>query len=224
MRDARRSGEGPAEGMLFLTNIQQFYERADRNGDAEPEPMTAVLGPKPPTKKLELTDFDDRIALRAGHLLVLNDEAHHTHDENNEWNKTIRALHGKTPITRAAGFLRYSSVSRRAQSFPWTISDYPLKQAILDGIVKRPMKGIARIVEAKSDYASVRYRAYLTAAVERWREYREQLTALKRKPVLFVMMNETDEATMWPRGCGRSIRRSLAAKRLRSFTRINPVR
>ena len=42
--------------------------------------------------------------------------------------------------------------------FPWTISDYPLKQAILDGIVKRPMKGIAKITEAKSDYASVRYK------------------------------------------------------------------
>src|SRR5438270_4014903 len=54
--------KAPAEGMLFLTNIQQFYERADRNGEAEPEPMTAVLGQKPPTKKLDLTEFDDRIA------------------------------------------------------------------------------------------------------------------------------------------------------------------
>ncbi len=25
--------KAPAEGMLFLTNIQQFYERADRNGE-----------------------------------------------------------------------------------------------------------------------------------------------------------------------------------------------
>src|SRR5581483_7883646 len=182
-----------AEGMLFLTNIQQFYERADRNGDEEPEQMTAVLGSKPPTKELELTDFGDRIALRAGHLVVLNDEAHHTHDEDSEWNKTIRTLHEKTPI---AAQLDFSATPRftKGAIFPWTISDYPLKQAILDNIVKRPMKGIARIVEAKSDYASVRYRGYLTAAVERWREYRDQLTKMKRKPVLFVMMNETDEA------------------------------
>src|SRR5271165_3101368 len=190
----RGDGEkAPAEGMLFLTNIQQFYERPDRNLDEEPDEMTAILGSKPPTRKLELTDFGDRIALRAGQLAVLNDEAHHTHDENNEWNVTIRTLHGKTPITAQLDF----SATPRFQKgaiFPWTISDYPLKQAILDGIVKRPMKGIARIVEAKSDYASVRYRAYLTAAVERWREYREQLAALKRKPVLFVMLNETDEA------------------------------
>jgi type III restriction enzyme len=100
-------GEGekaPAEGMLFLTNIQQFYERADRNAEQEPEQMTAVLGSKPPTQKLELTDFGERIGLRAGHLLVLNDEAHHTHDENSEWNNVIRTLHGKTPLTAQLDF------------------------------------------------------------------------------------------------------------------------
>jgi type III restriction enzyme len=185
--------KAPAEGMLFLTNIQQFYERADRNGEAEPEPMTAVLGQKPPTKKLDLTEFDDRIALRAGHLMVLNDEAHHTHDENNEWNAVIRNLHGRTPVTAQLDFSATPRFTKGA-IFPWTTSDYPLKQAILDGIVKRPMKGIARITEAKSDYASVRYKGYLTAAVERWREYREQLSSLKQKPVLFIMMNDTDEA------------------------------
>ncbi|MGB8886914.1 MAG: DEAD/DEAH box helicase family protein, partial [Candidatus Korobacteraceae bacterium] len=185
--------KAPAEGMLFLTNIQQFYERADRNGEAEPDAMTAVLGPKPPTQKLELTDFGDRIGLRGGHLLVVNDEAHHTHDEDNEWNKTIRTIDGKTPL---AAQLDFSATPRftKGAIFPWTISDYPLKQAILDNIVKRPMKGIARIVEAKSDYASVRYRGYLTAGVERWREYRDQLAPLKRKPVLFFMLNDTDEA------------------------------
>jgi type III restriction enzyme len=185
--------KAPAEGMLFLTNIQQFYERADRNGEAEPDAMTAVMGPKPPTQKLELTDFGDRIGLRGGHLLVVNDEAHHAHDEDNEWNKTIRTIHGKTPL---AAQLDFSATPRftKGAIFPWTISDYPLKQAILDNIVKRPMKGIARIVEAKSDYASVRYRGYLTAGVERWREYRDQLAALKRKPVLFFMLNDTDEA------------------------------
>ena len=182
-----------AEGTLFLTNIQQFYERPDRSNDDEPDEMTAVLGSKPPTKKLELTDFGDRIALRAGKLLVINDEAHHTHDEDNEWNKVIRSLQQKTPLTAQLDF----SATPRFQKgaiFPWTISDYPLKQAIIDGIVKRPMKGIAKITEAKSDVASVRYRGYLAAGVERWREYRDQLKPLKKKPVLFVMMNSTDDA------------------------------
>jgi type III restriction enzyme len=42
--------------------------------------------------------------------------------------------------------------------------------------------------------ASTRYEAYLAAGVERWKEYREQLTPLAKKPVLFVMMNETTQA------------------------------
>ena len=198
-----------AEGTLFLTNIQQFYERPDRSNDDEPNEMTAVLGPKPPAKKLELTDFGDRIALRAGNLLVINDEAHHTHEEDNEWNKVVRSLHSKTPI---AADLDFSATPRfqKGAIFPWTISDYPLKQAILDGIVKRPMKGVAKINEATSDVASVRYSGHLTAGVERWREYREQLKPLKKKPVLFVMMNSTDDAeevadwlrTKYPRDFG----------------------
>ncbi|MGC2231038.1 MAG: DEAD/DEAH box helicase family protein, partial [Candidatus Acidiferrum sp.] len=129
-----------AEGTLFLTNIQQFYERPDRTNEDEPEEMTAILGSKPPTKKLELTDFGDRIALRSGKLLTINDEAHHTHDEESEWNNVIRRLHGKTPI---ASQLDFSATPRfqKGAIFPWTISDYPLTQAIVDGIVKRPVKG-----------------------------------------------------------------------------------
>jgi type III restriction enzyme len=182
-----------AEGTLFLTNIQQFYERPDRSGEDEPDEITAVLGSKPPAKKLELTNFADRIALRAGKLLVVNDEAHHTHDEGSEWNNVIRRLHVKTPL---AGELDFSATPRfqKGAIFPWTISDYPLKQAILHGIVKRPVKGVANIHEAKSDHASVKYRGYLAAGVERWREYREQLKPLKKKPILFVMLNSTEEA------------------------------
>ena len=99
---------------------------------------------------MELTDFGDRIAKRAGHLVVLNDEAHHTHDEESEWNNVIRTLHKETPL---AAQLDFSATPRfqKGAIFPWTISDYPFKQAILDNIVKRPMKGIAHIEEAKSD-------------------------------------------------------------------------
>src|SRR5437870_6246618 len=193
--DCVMRGEGErahSEGVLFLTNIQQFYER-DRGKDEEPDVMTAILGSRPPVQMQESGDFADRIATRQGKLLVINDEAHHTHDEGSEWNAVIQRLHEVTPITAQ---LDFSATPRfqKGSIFPWTISDYPLKQAILDGIVKRPMKGIAKIREAKSDHASVRYKAYLVAGVERWREYREQLEPVNKKPILFIMLNDTDEA------------------------------
>jgi len=191
----RGDGERPhSEGVLFLTNIQQFYERPDHSADDEPEVMTSLLGPKPPAQKQEITDFGDRIASRGGPLLVVNDEAHHTHEEDSEWNKVVQRLHEKAPLAAQLDFSATPRFQKGGQVFPWTISDFPLKQAILEGIVKRPMKGVAHIEEAKSEHASVRYRGYLTAAVQRWKEYRKELAPLKKKPVLFVMMNSTDEA------------------------------
>src|SRR5229473_2768659 len=194
--DCVMRGEGErahSDGVLFLTNIQQFYERPER-ADDEPDAMTAILGPKPPAQKQERTDFAERIAKRSGLLLVINDEAHHTHDEGSEWNAVIGRLHAETPLTAQLGFSATPRFTKTGAIFPWTVSDYPLKQAIVENVVKRPVKGVAKIPEPKSDFASVRYRGYLTAAVERWKEYRDQLKLLRRKPVLFVMMNSTEEA------------------------------
>ena len=187
------SERASSEGALFLTNIQQFYDRPSKNNNNEPEVLTALLGSKPQIQKLEITDFDERIAKRNGLLLVLNDEAHHTHEEDSEWNNVIRNIHTKQSI---ASQLDFSATPRYSKGglFAWTIYDYPLKQAIQDNIVKRPVKGISKIDEARSNVVSVKYAGFLTAGVERWKEYNEQLKPLKKRPILFIMMNNTDEA------------------------------
>lgn len=210
----RGDGErASSTGALYLTNIHQLYE-ADESAkdDGEPDIMTAMLGSKPPTTLTQPDDFEKRIIARGGPVFVANDEAHHTHDEESEWNKGIRRLHqallpsptrgeATSPSVGAEGTgviqLDMSATPRYSKGslFTWTIFDYPLKQAILDNIVKRPIKGIAHgIKEVPSDIASIRYQSYLTAGVERWKEYRAALTPLKRKPVLFIMMNSTQEA------------------------------
>jgi len=180
-------------GNLYLSNIQQFYDRTDSKAKKEPEIMTAMLGNIPPTDKHEISDFDDRIAKLDGPVMVLNDEAHHTHDEESEWNKFIRGLHARKPLAAQVDFSATPRYSKGAL-FPWTISDYPLKQAIADGLVKRPVKGISHIEEAKSNVANVKYAGFLTAGVCRWKEYQKQLEGLKKKPILFIMMNSTEEA------------------------------
>jgi type III restriction enzyme len=135
---------------------------------------------------MRIEDFGERIAARGGPVAVVNDEAHHTHDEESEWNRIIRALHADVSGGVAAQF---DFTATR------TVFDYPLKQAIIDNVVKRPLKGVAQgITEQRSDIANTRYQAYLAAGVERWMEYREQLSPLGKRPALFVMMNDTDEA------------------------------
>ncbi len=193
-------GEGEragSSGALYLTNIQQLHSRDDE--DDEPDPMTRVLGSKPPSAAEATVGFADRIVARGGACLVVNDEAHHTHDEKLKWNEIIRGVHDR--LTALGGGIAQLDVTatprygKGGELFTWTVFDYPLKQAIVDGIVKRPMKGVTvGIKDAPSDIASVKYRAYLAAGVERWREYRTQLAPLGKKPVLFVMMNVTEEA------------------------------
>ena len=151
-------------GALYLSNVQQFYER-QAGGSDEPQELTAVLGPKPPARTSGVEDFDKRIADRGGPVVVLNDEAHHTHDEDSEWNNIIRGLHAEVSGGLAAQ-LDFTATPRhsKGQLFSWTVFDYPLKQAILDNVVKRPLKGIAQgISEQRSDIASTRYQAYLAA-------------------------------------------------------------
>jgi type III restriction enzyme len=203
----RGDGErASSQGALYLTNIQQLYERDDAAGkNAEPDVMTAILGPRPPSQTLQADGFDQRILARGGPVFVANDEAHHTHDEESEWNRGIRRLHAA--LVGQVGNLPYAPVGvlqldvsatprySKGALFTWTVFDYPLKQAIIDNVTKRPIKGIMQgVKEAPSDIASVRYQAYLTAGVERWREYRDQLAKLRRKPVLFVMLNSTHDA------------------------------
>jgi type III restriction enzyme len=185
-----------SEGALYLTNIQQLYERPAPES-SEPDLMTDVLGPIPTLAgDGEAEAFDTRIMSRGNPCMVLNDEGHHTHDESSEWNQVIRRLHDSLPSGLKAQ-IDVTATPRYAKGglFTWTIYDYPLKQAIIDNVVKRPMKGVtAGIKDQPSDIASVKYRAYLTAGVERWREYRNQLTGLDKKPIFFVMLNSTAEA------------------------------
>jgi type III restriction enzyme len=192
-------GEGEragSVGALYQTNIQQMHDRPEADDDDEPDVMTAMMGPKPRANTQEVEDFLPRLAERGGPVVVINDEAHHTHDEESEWNKTIRRVHAAVSGGLAAQ-LDFTATPRhtKGQLFSWTVFDYPLKQAIIDNIVKRPLKGVAKgIAEQPSQMASTRYQAYLTAGVERWKEYRDALAPLGRKPVLFVMMNDTEEA------------------------------
>lgn len=186
-----------SDGALYVTNVQQLHRRTAGDSDADDEnPAAIMLGPTPKMQKIETIDFVERITARQSHCFVMNDEAHHTHDEKLRWNEIIRELHEELDDC-AVMQLDVTATPRHDKGtlFSWTIYDYPLKQAMIDNIVKRPVKGVAaNFQEVPSAIASVKYQPYLVAGVERWREYREQLKPLNKKPLLFVMMNDTAEA------------------------------
>jgi len=203
--DVYLRGEGErmqSAGALYVTNIQQLYEKPE---DTTPlNPVEDLLGPVPPSSLQPEASFLDRIA-RRGDCLVLNDEAHHTNDGAVVWNTVISTLHERLGARGLTAQLDFSATPRQADGtlFTWTVYDYPLKQAILDNVVKRPVKGIAQgIGEVQSDNAAMRYEAYLVAAVERWQEYRTELGPLGKKPILFLMLYDTksaDQVAEWLR-------------------------
>jgi type III restriction enzyme len=189
-------------GALYLTNIQQLYEKPEDT--TPPHPAADLLGPVPPSTLQPEASFLHRI-VRRGDCLVLNDEAHHTNDQAVAWNGVISSLHERLGERGLTAQLDFSATPRQSDGtlFNWTVYDYPLKQAILDNVVKRPVKGIAQgISEIHSDNAAMRYEAYLVAAVERWHEYRKELEPLGKKPILFLMLYDTksaDQVAEWLR-------------------------
>ncbi len=199
-----------AGGVLYLTNVQRLYEPPTARGKDKtaPNPVEAMLGPRV-DRDLDASPADalfQRIADRS-RVMVLNDEAHHVHDEKLKWNQTIERIHGelrtRTPDDPSAGVvsqLDYSATPKYEKGgvFRHVVVDYPLAQAVTDGIVKTPV--IGEVSGAKVELGATsfqRNRQWLDVAVGRWRKFNEKLSPSGKRPVLFVMCENTlaaDEA------------------------------
>ena len=199
-----------ARGVLYLTNVQRLYESITTRGvnETAPNPVEAMLGPRvdraAATSAAE--QLFDRIAERQ-RVMVLNDEAHHVHDEKLQWNQSIERLHKelrrRAPDDRGAGVvsqLDYSATPKYEKGgvFRHVVVDYPLAQAVADGIVKMPLIGEVTGAQVElGDTAFQRNRQWLDVAVGRWRVFHETLSPADKRPVLFVMCENTlaaDEA------------------------------
>jgi type III restriction enzyme len=198
-------------GVLYLTNVQRLYEPSATRGKSKkaPNPVEAMLGPRV-NRDVDASSAEelfDRIASR-GRVMVLNDEAHHVHDEKLKWNQTIERLHGELRAREpddgdAAGVvsqLDYSATPKYEKGgvFRHVVVDYPLAQAVADGIVKTPVIGeVSGATVELGDTSFQRNRQWLDVAVGRWRVFNEKLSPSGKRPVLFVMCENTlaaDEA------------------------------
>ncbi len=193
-------GEGTepdASGNLFLTNIHQLYESREREWSPQ-NAVEALLGRKPdkdPAVASERSMLERVKSLKD--LLVLNDEAHHVHDEDLQWSQSLLTVDRALPKGLAA-WLDFSATPKdqNGMYFPWTVCDYPLAQAVEDRIIKAPL-----IVTKEDDpkqpkhdpdhvtaeNVSQKYGYWLQAAVARWKEHDKVYKKLGRKPVLFLM-------------------------------------
>ncbi len=188
-----RNDESPlaAENNFILNNIHQLYE--SRSKEFNPGTIIeAILGRKPQSDpgKSPLTLLDRVKEL--DNLLVMNDEAHHVHDEDLKWHETLTTIHRNIPGGLKM-WLDFSATPKTPNNtyYPWIICDYPLAQAVEDRIVKVPL--IVHTVNKKDPEGITqnnvvqKYGDWITAALARWKEHFDAYKSVGKKPVLFIM-------------------------------------
>jgi len=191
------AAEPDPSGNLVLTNIQQLYESRDEEWTPA-NAIEALLGKKPAK---DLAASGQRSMLERvkslKDLVVLNDEAHHVHDEDLAWSQSLLAIHRALPKGLAL-WLDFSATPKdqNGMYFPWTVCDYPLAQAVEDRIVKAPLI-VTKEDDPKQpeedpdgvtkDNVGEKYGYWLRAAVQRWKDHHKVYKQLGTRPVLFIM-------------------------------------
>ena len=191
------AAEPDPSGNLFLTNIHQLYESGSEAWTPE-NAVEALLGRKP-AQNLAASGkhrmLDRIMSLRD--LIVLNDEAHHVHNEDLKWSQSLLAIQNALPSGLSL-WLDFSATPKdqNGMYYPWTVVDYPLAQAVEDRIVKAPIivtkendpnQPVEDPDKVNKENVAEKYGYWLRAAVHRWKDHWQIYKTLKTRPVLFVM-------------------------------------
>lgn len=187
-------------GNIFLTNIHRVYDSKTKDPSIDDDDLSNYfLGPKPVTKttdsKINLSD----IVRDIDELIVLNDEAHHIHNEKLAWFKSIQDIHNNLLLKDDKLSLQIDVTATPRHDnggiFIQTVSDYPLVEAIAQDVVKHPVipdeASRAKLKERQHHKFSERYADYLNLGVEEWRKTYKRLEPTGKKSILFVMTDDT---------------------------------
>lgn len=196
-------------GNIFLTNIQRVYDRQERNLSADDENsedyfLGSTSGANVAGKNYDLSS----IVADVDELVVLNDEAHHIHQENLAWYRSIERLHLNLlqKNSRLSMQIDVTATPKHQNGaiFAQTICDYPLVEAIAQNVVKTPVLpdilSRSRLKEINSSKFSQRYADYLRLGVEEWRKSFNIHWKMNKKSVLFIMTDDTkncDDVAEW---------------------------
>ncbi|MGB8378922.1 MAG: DEAD/DEAH box helicase family protein, partial [Rhodanobacteraceae bacterium] len=190
-------------GNLFLTNIHRVYLGEPHIPSLEDEDLRdyflAPFGPKPVGKTTDSKTDLGEVVREIDELAVFNDEAHHIHDPNMAWFKSIQDIHNRMLQRDGRLSLQIDVTATPRHNngaiFAQTVCDYPLVEAIFQNVVKHPVLPDAasrgRLSERKSAVFSERYADYLQLGVEEWRKSYAENEKLGKKAVLFVMVDDT---------------------------------
>lgn len=187
-------------GNIFLTNIHRVFDNNQKDASFEDlNTSEYFLGSKPVVRttdsKIDLGD----IVRDIDELMILNDEAHHIHDQSLAWFKSIQDIHNKLLQKGSHLSLQIDTTAtprhRNGAIFVQTIVDYPLVEAIYQDVVKHPVvpdsASRAKLNEKKSITFSERYEDYIRLGYLEWKKVYQEHQKLGKKAILFVMTDDT---------------------------------
>ena len=185
-------------GNIFLTNIHRVYESGAEPSFEDEDTTDYFLGRRPTGKTNEPQVDVGQIVRDVPDLVVINDEAHHIHNPEMAWFKSIEDISNRLRLkgSKLSGQFDFTATPKHSNGaiFVQTISDYPLVEAIRQGVVKTPVlpdaASRAKLVERHSDKFTERYEDYLHLGYLEWEKISERLKSV-RKSVLFVMTDDT---------------------------------
>jgi type III restriction enzyme len=187
-------------GNIFLTNIHRVFEGDIKDSSFEDENTSKYfLGDKPVTKTNDSTVDLGMIVRDIDEIIVINDEAHHLHDDKSAWVKSITDIDNrlKQKGTKLSLQLDLTATPKKSDGsiFVQTISDYPLVEAIHQRVVKNPVVPDAasrgKLKENQSTLFSEKYRDYINLGIEEWQKTYDTLKPMGKKSILFIMTDDT---------------------------------
>jgi type III restriction enzyme len=187
-------------GNIFLTNIHRVYAGNDIEPSFEDDNLEDYFLGKRPSGKTTDSKVDLGVIVREiDELVVLNDEAHHIHDNRLAWFKSIEDIHNR--LKQKDHFLSLqidvtaTPKHNNGAIFVQTVCDYPLVEAITQNVVKHPVvpdsASRAKLQDRQSSKYTEKYADYIALGVEEWRKTYVEHEKLGKKAVLFIMTDDT---------------------------------
>jgi len=187
-------------GNIFLSNIHRVYAGNDLPPSPEDEnTMEYFLGTRPSGATTD-SKVDLGVIVRdIDELAVINDEAHHIHDQRMAWFKSIQDIHNR--LKHKGGQLAFqvdvtaTPKHNNGAIFVQTVADYPLVEAIAQNVVKHPVlpdaPSRAKLAERQSSKFTEKYADYLELGVVEWRKAHAEHDKMDKQAILFVMTDDT---------------------------------
>lgn len=187
-------------GNIFLTNIHRVYSGDDIPASPDDDnTMDYFLGKRPTGATTDSKVDLGMIVRDIDELMVINDEAHHIHDNRLAWFKSIEDIHNRLKQKGDELSLQIDVTATPKHNngaiFVQTVADYPLVEAISQNVVKHPVlpdaASRAKLAEKQSAKFTEKYSDYINLGVIEWKKSYTEHEKLGKKSILFIMTDDT---------------------------------